>query len=465
VRWHIVHGEDRETACFFRGLAVSSILWLILLAGLPASLAAAQPAPSAATPAPPGDGAPVDTAALTLRPSDLAALGLPSYGHANASSLRDPVTDSQLEAGGDPAETAALLQLAQETGFISRHVGSLLQPQVPLARLPSGLIAAEKRVTSAVAEFATAEGASRAFTVLTAPDGNSAVTIVRSGQTFGDESVLRRSRGRDSESGSRLKSLDLVFRRDNLLAGVRIIDYTGNAPTIAMIEALGTRLLENIEQRRGEAAPGLGPRMLRMAPLLALVETGRVHDYYMRIDGRNEAEYADVVAAIHAGQPPVSPVATPELEAGSSQPVATYLFSAPVGVDSGHDPFYVNRLVVYDETAQAAAALRGLGTALGPGYDDVQEVAALQTVPGATMRVYAYSFTQPDHPQGSGYLVVSQIGALLSVLQVDSPLGVSQAGVEALAQKQVACLQVAENCSPILIAEAQKLLADLPVEP
>lgn len=392
----------------------------------------------------------LDLAALTLRPSDLEAVGLSGFGMANQSALRDAETDAFLQAGGDPDETADRLATYVETSFQYRYVGSMLRPRVPLERLPSGLVAAEQRISTAVSRYATAQGAATgyAFTegALDDPRGRD----VPGTRTFGDESELTRSRGNDPETGDRLRRLELSFRVGNLVAEVTIVDYADNEPEVATVEQLAELLLARIE-RGVMLGPGLSPRALRITPLAPWIEEGRLRDFYVRIDRVEEPTFSQIVTAIREGRETPAPSLAPP---GTVLPQDTYMFWTPVGEgDPLELPLYVSWIDRYESEQQASASLRAVTTDLGPGYTNVRELAQIAEPVGEDSRTFAYHFEGDPTATVRGYVVVARIGEVIVRVQADGPDGVQRRGVTAVAQRQVACEQALQICAPLPMAE------------
>ena len=396
-----------------------------LLAWLPLRVAFAQPA----TPVPLFQPAPLlDLAALTLRPTDLAGLDLTGFGLANQSSLRDPETDAYLQAGGDAVETAERLNIARETGLRARYVSSLLRPVVPLERLPSGLIAADIRINSAVAEYASADDAATAFAIYEGPLDHEGGVDIPGTRTFGDEAEITRSSTTDSETGKPVQRLELAFRLDNLVAEVTIMDFTNVEPELATVEALGEKLLTKVSYHGAVKEPGLkSPWLPRLSPAAPWIEEGQVHDFYTHIYGRDEVEFAQLVMAIREGLPMPLP-ATP-FPSDDPHPRHIYLFSSPVGAGDELDlPHYATWISLYTTHEHAAESLYSLTPTLGPGYTDVRELPDVAEEISNPSRVFVYSFSAPHTPPVRGYVVITQVGNTLVRVLVDSPDGVRRPG-------------------------------------
>jgi hypothetical protein len=374
------------------------LLVVLVLVWMPPLVAITQ----SATPVPMFEPAHLlDLAALTLQPTDLIDVGLSGFGLANQSSLREPETDAYLQAGGDPLETAERLDVDRETGLRARYVSSLLRPEEPLERLPSGLIAADQRISSAVAEYASVDDAATAFAIFEGPLDHEEGIDIPGTRPFGDESEITRSSATDSETGQPLQRLD---------------------------------------------------------PMAPWIEDGQVHDFYTHIYGRDEVEFAQLVTAIREGSAAPEP-ATP-FAGDDPHPRHIYVFSSPVGEGAALDlPHYATWISLYASHEHAAADLQSLTLELGPGYADVRELPGVADEMSHPSRVFVYSYAAPSTPPVRGYVVITQVGNAVIRVLVDSPDGVRRAGVQAIAERQSACLLVAEECQPMPMEEATSLLS------
>jgi hypothetical protein len=428
-------------------------LALSLLAVLPAPLLARQDAtpiaPAAATES-------LNLGSLTLRPADLAEVGLTNFGMANESSLRDAEADAILSSAGDPQGAADRLNLYRLAEFRQRYVGSMLRPRVPLERLPSGLVAAEERVTTAIAEYATAGGAELAFSVLEGSLDDQGIDIPSTRQ-IGDESDLTRSSLIDEASGNTALRLELSFRVGNLFGDVAIVNYAGQEPELAVVEELGELLLARINEEAGHPGPGLSKRVLRIDPVVTWIERGRVRDFYVRLDGVRIPTFAQIAAAIRE-ETSFTEMPAPQAPGGTVLPQSTYMFWTPLGDgDPLQLPLYVSWLDDYESAGQAGAALHAVTTDLGPGYTHVREFLLSSEV-GSESRAFAYTYEGDPSGPVQGHVVMSRVGDFLVRVQVDAPDGVRRAGVIALAQLQVECIRSSAVCLPVPVAE---VLADL----
>ena len=468
-------------------LAVAMIFAML---GPHGGVASAQ---TVATPTPSGE---LDLAAMTLSPSDLAGVGLSGFGLANRSSLRDAETDALVESAGDVFEAGDRLAAYEDAGFMSRYVGSLLRPRVPLVRYPSGLVAADIRVSTSVTEYASEAGAVSGYSFVADDQRDFGDVEVPTDTVFGDQSRVERSTGLDPESGDFLQRLDITFQLDNLVAEVSILDYLNVEPNLAVGEHLAHALRAKIESVRTNGGPGLSQQVLRLTPLFTWIEAGRLRDFYVRQAGMDEPTFGELASAIREqpvqSTPPQSiPVqtaeqssglvlrhsappqgadlqprlqtfqpATPAATSGLAEPRDTYMFWTPVGEGDPVDlPLFVTWLDRYQTPQEAAAAVDELTEELGPGYADVHESIAAERV-GERSRQFAYRFEGDPTGAVTGHLVVAQVGNIVIRTQADGPTGVDAGGVRALASDQADCLRAGGPCQPMSALRALALLVD-----
>ena len=428
-----------------RRLAEICLIFTIVVGAFPSSLV--TQASAAQTGA-----SDLDLAVMTLTPSDIASLGLPRFGLANQSSQRDAESDALVQADGDELEAARRLAVYQENGFRSRYVGSLLRPQVPLEPLSSGLVAARTRITTAVTEFDTAEGAAATFAFNEGEMDDVPGEDVPGTRTFGDESELTRSTGTEVVTGKPLQRIELAFRLGNLIAEAIIVDYRNNEPDITTIEQLGQALLTKIQRSQNESGPALSQRALRLTPMAPWIEAARLRDFYTRFAGTTQPTFPQMVSAIRAGDPFWG--GTPTVGTGNTEPLDTYMFWTPVGDgDPLQLPLYVVRLNRYASSEDAAAAISGLSTDLGEGYVDVVESEVGGGI-GDQSREFSYVYEGDPTGIVQGHLVVAQVGDIIIRTQVDSPDGVASAGVRALATVQAVCILQQTSCTPMPALDA-----------
>jgi hypothetical protein len=397
----------------------------------------------------------LDLAALTIRPSDLAALGLHGFGLANQSSLRDALNDALVQAREDEVEAARRFTAYRETGYRYRYVSSLLQPTLPLNRIRSGAVPADWRIFSAVAEYASPEGASASFAYMEGGLDHVGGEDVADARAFGNESDITRSRGREVDSNEPFRRLELSFRVDNLIAEVAMIHYETVEPDLVVLEQLGEILLARIEQARTDPGPRISPRVLRIEPVAPQVQRGIVRDFYIRIDGQGESTFAEIVNRVEAGLNLTEASVAPE-PAETVRAIDTYMYWTQIGFGDQHDlPLYVSWIDRYLSPQQANVAVNAVTTDLGPGYVDVRELFTIVEPVGDGVRAFAYRYEGDPELPVQGHLVIARIGEYVIRVQADAPNGVRREGVMAMALRQAECLQADAACPSVLVDQAE----------
>lgn len=422
-----------------------------IMALLAIGLLACQLAQVAAQEATPAPARGLDLAAMTLTPSEVAALGLPNFGLANQSSLRDAESDALVQADGDAFAAAERLHVYEEHGFIARYVGSLLRPVVPLESLDAALVAAEMRVSTSVTAFVTPEGAAATFAFNEGPMDDQPGADLPDARPYGDESEVTRSTGTEVTTGAPLQRLELAFRLDNLIGEVTIVNYRDVEPDLATLEALGDALLAKIEAGVAAPGPGLSDQVLRISPMAGWIESARLRDFYTRFDRVSEPTFAQIVGAIRDGVP-LELNGTPQN--GVAAPLDTYLFWTPLGEgDPLSLPLYVVRISRYASEDYAAAAVAALTADLGEGYSNVLESQVGAEI-GDESREFSYRYEGDPSGPVRGHLVTARLEDLVVLTQVDGPEGVTSSGVRVLAEAQIACLEQARPCAPMPVLDA-----------
>src|SRR4051812_27034248 len=196
--------------------------------------------------------APVDLAAMTLTPADLAAVGWDDLGLTSGQTLS--VTDladrAVWPAGAGEEQDAvrdALLGSGWQQGY-GAIFGSLWDPN----RTDPG-----RQVEVEVVAYADASGAAQGFALVRDVFATGPVTAVLSTRPIGDDSRLMRVAARDPQAGTPSKELALGFRQGRFTARVLLRDWTGEEPAVATVEALAIRLSAHIERVLHDGGPQL----------------------------------------------------------------------------------------------------------------------------------------------------------------------------------------------------------------
>jgi hypothetical protein len=401
------------------------VLGVVATSGVTAAFA--QDASPVASPA--AEGQPLDLAAMVLQPEDL---GEPGFGTgwselADAASLAEHLA---LDVGVPVAEVLTGLN---DAGYLRRYELWLergYRQDVATPEAPPNIV--EKRVVTAITEYATAEGAAAGFELLERGLEDQASVLENSPRTalYEDES-LATELGDDAEAtryghitpdtGVPVQNLNLTVRVGNLVADVIVEDHRNNPPDLAEAEALAATLLARIETVQTDGAPGLSNLVIR--------PTGESQvDTYLARDGRAIPIFGD----------------SPERTEAFRQSIGSATDVYSVERVLGEFPYLQARLYRFPSAEEAAnwlAEQPGLTIAVpNTGYVDVTEVADAETV-GEESRVFRYGFPLDATTTSYGYAVYTRVGDIVARVQVDSVPEAPLASVLELAQAQVRCLQ------------------------
>jgi len=293
--------------------------------------------------------APVDLAAMTLTPADLAAVGWDDLGLASGQTLS--VTDladrAVWPAGAGEEQDAvqdALLGAGWQQGYAATFA-SLWDPN----RTDPG-----RQVDVEVVAYADAPGAAQGFALVPDVYATGPATAVLGTLTIGDESRLTRVAARDPQAGTPSNELALGFRHGRFTARVLLRDWTGDEPTIAAVQALAARLSARIERVVRDGGPELSIHTVQVERRANAVHS----EAYVRLDGediRSTWESPAELAARVASYGEASDVFTSSTEIAATDSSYSLGFSAD--------------LFRFPEEDQAAAWLREAPTRLAQGTD------------------------------------------------------------------------------------------------
>jgi hypothetical protein len=227
------------------------------------------------------DEAPLDLPAMVLRPDDLVDQGLEGFGLGFSLLTYQPRTIGEFIedwGGWDAAfdDRAAFLGADPERVY-------LLHLSLPAER-GDGYSYANALVVPFVMEFGNRRAARQGFDAM-AEAWATSITMeeARIAQDLGDDQVLLLGEAINPNSGNAFPRANLLVRADELVAGVVVLDFSRRAgPTAEMVEALGERLLERVEEGRETPNAGLGVSIVRMR----VPGEDVWQDYYIVVDGQ-----------------------------------------------------------------------------------------------------------------------------------------------------------------------------------
>jgi arylsulfatase A-like enzyme len=359
-----------------------------------------------------------DLAAMALNPDDLDAEGLNGFGQQSSALL---ASGEQAERfvpglGRDPAAVRAALAASN----LVRRYESELGRAAHSSRLRTFVV-------SYLLEYASVEGASAGFALLSTDHTGSTTPDVLGGRSFGDRSQVRRFWGL-ADFGEQYQALNLTFHLGNLVAGVTVGEFGDRVPELATLEALGGRLLTKLRAGQSGGGPGLSNLALRLAG--PGVETRS--DEYGRLDGRTLPNY-DETAEVFADR---------AARYGDATDVYGLLQSVPAGGFARADDVRYLALLYRFDGEQAAADWLQTGAeraATAPNVAAATTVDGAPTVGDESLTV-ALSTAREGEETGRGYLTYLRVGAEVAQVQLVGLSDVPLTAVAELARAQAACL-------------------------
>jgi hypothetical protein len=425
-------------------VVLTFIVASLLLA--PLSAEAQEPTPDTS---PPAAEAPLDLPALTLSPADLEAAGWPGYGESTGylavgpDSVADAFVGGGLTTAEEEARIADELRAAGIERFYARWLGH--------ADPDTGETTRE--ILSYIEEYPDAAGADAGFEIIQAASMAVDPTAQRIAgtRTIGERSQITLYGATEAAAtpaatpvdaaGSGPLWLDLAFRLGELNAGVALIDYTGQQPSVADVEALADLLLAKIASEREQETAGLSFQTLRLADAIGSF------DAYVRQNGETIAFVGDTEAdrqeraALYGS-------------ATDGYRVVQYI---AVDDDAGFDddPLAQALLLRFADEAAASAYLAELPALVDadPTFETVTTRAAAPDLGDESVGV-AYTTAGPDGGTNHQERVAVRDGAdvitvIVRALESAPPV----AAVDTLAAAALACLESDGWCPPVAIPD------------
>ena len=368
----------------------------------------------------------LDLAALTLQPADT---GVPGYrlGDSYTDGLDAWASFANEYREGDADGEDEWRERLEDAGFRRSYTNRL------------GLISDEdpdvyrSEILSYVLEYATADGASDGFTLLEDETGIERTGDVPGRGSYGEEWELTRIAD-EFDDGTPYYALDLTFRSDRLVAGVTVVDYAGDRPDVATIEALATTLEYRVDTALSSfpaPTPGLGNRIARYSGDAVATFSDRYED----LNG---------VAIPRSGETEADALDRQTYDADIGADAVYYLYQS-ITLDPDDENAYAGYAqTLYRFTGRRAALVWAKDAAAffvdNPGvYLDVELVEDAAEV-GDGSATLAYGYERIDGTRVDGYFVYLYAGKEVAALQLDAPGGVPLEVIEDHAAAQAACL-------------------------
>jgi hypothetical protein len=376
--------------------------------------------------------APLDLAALVLRPSDV---GSPGWVHLGAfvQSLEAEAADVAGYRGRGLAADEVAGRL-RTIGWQREYVAVLGLPSKADAGVQSRI------VRSYITEYGDAAAAASGFAYLEDESGVLSATDVPLDRALGEEAEATRDRG--ISQGRPFRSLDVTLRIGNLVAGVTVVNYPAEEfvePDLAEAETLAATLAGRLSS---PPPPGttIGGAVLRIRMPGQSLPT--YDDAYFRLDG------ADVPLTDETPQAAAARIAT---YAGA---VDVYQLWQGIGIGTEAGALYGVTLLRFPDAAAATAWVRDLATILGanPFYGDLTPVTVSTLGDQTTALAYAPGGGGPGEPHA--LLLAVRSGADVARVHL-VPQGdlaaIPTAALVALAQQQTDCLRALACAAPAAV--------------
>jgi len=384
--------------------------------------------------------APVDLAAMTLTPADLAAVGLADLGLTSGQTLSAAdLADRAIWPAGAGEEQDAVRDTLDAAGWQKGYgviLASLRDPNRSDLR---------RQVEVEVAAYADAPGAAQGFALVPDVFETGPITAVPGTHPIGDDSRLTRVAARDPQAGTPSHELALGFRQGRLTARVLIRDWSGDEPTLATIEALAVRLSARLGRVLEDGGPELSIHVVRPEARAYAVNS----ENYIRLDGediRSTYETPEELATRVASYGEAIDVFTSSTEIDDNDSDYTLGFSA--------------ELYRFAEEDQAAAWLREAPAHLSQG-PDVTAFTVEEDIAGFDDEAIAVTLDRDfDHDGMEIYhtsAVLFRRGAVVANIGLtrvyDPP---SMAATIELAAAQAACLAATDCLSTQPVPDSLK---------
>src|SRR5829696_10574978 len=392
-----------------RCLLIISFIWLLS---------------SAATTTARSESPPVDLAAMTLTPADLAAVGWAGLGLTSGQTLSvTELADRAVWPAGEGEEQDAVQDALLGAGWQQGYGATLDSLWDPNRTDPGHQVEVE------VVAYVDAPGAAHGFALVPDVYATGPVTAVPATRPIGDDSRLTRVAARDPQAGTPSHELALGFLQGRFTARVLLRDWTGEEPAVAAVEALAARLSAHIERVLHDGGPRLSTQVLTVERRANAVHS----ETYVRLDSediRSTYETPVEFAARAASYGEASDVFTRSTEIAATNSSYTFGFSAD--------------LFRFPEEDQAAAWLREAPTRLGQ-ETDVTAVAIKDGIAAFDDEAIAVTLTRDyDHDGMEIYhtsAVLFRSGTVVADIRLtrvnDPP---SMSATNELAAAQAACL-------------------------
>jgi hypothetical protein len=399
------------------------------------------------------DEAPVDLAAMTLRPDDLEAEGYDDHALWNSILTAEPAAVADFTAVWRGAAASPVIEAALDEAEPDQ---AYLLQLVETARPGDMFSGTESRVVSYVFAFGDEDTATKGFAVLADAWASDPMEETDTGADVGDERIMVEGSARD-RNGSRYQRVDLLFRVNHLVSGVSVETYDATPPEAETVEGLAERQADLVEAVLEDGGAGLSQLILR----LEVPGRNAILDLYTVQDGerfRRADETADEAAENQAVAEDFGIVDAYTVE---QQILGDALDSADLPV-----AFLPTRVVRFADEDGASAYLRDAVDRLQEGSaNDLEEVGDVPEF-GDEVAAYTYTHTRSDGVVFHDYRIYIRVDADFFTMAINTTEDIDLEAVNELAKFQADCLSGDASClepqeipRPLQGVESEKRIA------
>ncbi len=379
----------------------------------------------------------LDLAAVALRPVDLEQQGLEGYGTGNGLLTNDPQAAGDFLAHyrGDPGDAGTSALGGANPGRI--YVLNLVRPGVE-GDSSSGT---RSRVVTYLLEFDDEPAAQTAFAILAAGWQAGEMQEEPTTSTVGQERILVSGFGQEEwgERG-RYQRRDLMFRSDQLIAGVSVESYSGPPSASPVVEALAAAQLVRIQEALATGGPGMSNQVLR----LQTPGANSIWDRYNVLSGQPNRLYDQTAEEATSDRALFKQWRIVDEYQSEQQIVGEANSSVRPLV------FYGMRLILFADVDAASAFLATTADRLR-AQSNRQNLQVVEDVPEIADQVAGFTsqITREDGVQFQNYRLYVRSGDMVVMIALTTTEELDQGSVNELAGQQIACLQGNDCTDPI----------------